>query len=1160
MLFIRTKPTRLCRIIDWASCLRIAGFCLMLGIASLAPISCRKSALSNAGAPGGGRAWPAAEKLRMEARLASVRRYDVIGKAIDERQQGIAGAEVILYYSHGLAGAGDRVVARTTTNEQGKFLFKKAICWGPECPPDKPNRFAVLVQSPGKKINGVAIHEDDPTTRVVIALATGSTPTMQVCFQDTAGKPIPDVKVLPHSFIANTLPNANESWRPATELVETWKDTGFFSAVTGADGQTSVPESLDGSDAVYRMEKEGYATAYARRPYNRTLYPSARVEGRVTWPDGAPAADAHVILTYSSYQNSFSYGTITDAEGRYVFTDAPCSGFNEVKNNAPPSTRRDNNVKLTAMDLRPNSHCIEKVVSLFLEPGQRAVRDIQLGPGWNISGVLVEISSQQPVPGMRIMTSSYNNWRSVVTDAQGRFRFKVPDGEYGCIRWVKQEHGSLALDMRWLENYQNVLYSFRTPIAKDIENLAVPIRIMPLAPLKGRVVGANGQGIANTEITLNLEGPAVRCDSQGFFTLPAVASDRENLICALVWDERNRRMIEVYTLWQPGTGDMLLQVETEKFRDFAGVMMDQNNHPVPNLQLLCYPVCRGKTWKERFSTTFTSDPAGKFVFPALDPKGSYCMRLSLPNNGRERNLQPEEIRFDLAKQPSRATSPTVFRIGIYPKYLTPPYTHTLAGRILSSKDNSPIAGALVQSWRMPRREQLSYCQFQTGENGEFLIDQLGDGTVELSVRAKGYVNKTFRLPSNKLQLQLTLEPCPPSPQYYIFVGDEKQNPIRNAKVEMSIFDDSARACPIGKLRGETKQYGDIVFTWTPPADRELSNYFGILRCEAPGYIPHFQGFQLGQDFGVKAVMRPEGPPLRGQVFNPKGKPVRGAAIEVWHILSEEFGQDNSHAAWISRVTSITAVTDVDGWFQLRRLRYQDNVVFQVKAKGSEMTYGHFTPKTGAITSVTLQAARAQQSPQPTGILRGQVVAEGGGALPKRLRVMIRSKSGWPYHNASQAVGADGAFELRDLPANEYCVSCDQYLANNDPSQPVIWSSEQAMFGSDASVEVKAGQASQTALTVHPSYLARGKVICKQRSYYPGGAVSIHFTRAGAFSGHAPVRPDGSWVTHLLEGENATHLGQDYEFCETIFCGSLSKICVKRNIAENYFTLSIDPSR
>ena len=692
---------------------------------------------------------PTIDKRPLAECFAGLPRSNASGKVVDPSGKAVPDADVFLYYSHGLYGTRDRLAARTKSGADGSFEFKQAMVWEPitEIRIEEPPKYIILARHASLGLNYKILLQGEPAEGITIPLRP--TRSDAILLRDPAGRPIAGAHVYLHmGWMAGQ--EGPEMDRAHSMFVLT-RDIGLFSGQTDSDGRVQIPIYGALPDMDFTAEKEGFTKTTVRFPYFNQpasiLFPSGRLEGTITWPDGSPASDIAVHFRYvlSTCQEGPLYSTLTDTHGHYVFKDTPANGFGFPNSTAPAGQTVTGKVQLWVEDLRPASRCLPDLAEVSIDAGQRVVRDFRLRPACVIEGTVIDEATSRTVPNMNIACLCCDPFGQIKTDDHGRFRVRAAKGAGLGLRLDQSESGEYLIDWRPGQDRNQCMRSFQQ-VTRDISNLTIKTRLRPVAPLKGRVVRPSGSKGAEVWVLVDNELPYATADDRGTFSLKAVPADRDFDVLAIEACQDGRMAGTAHVL----KGSREVTIPLEPLVDHCGLVKDQHGESVKSLFFSLHPCLNGFPLYT-VSRDAVTDAKGQCTIGGLFPRLPWLARWnpcwSYLNHQQNQNVESGEAPVDLTRVP---------RGGLI-RLQVKQYQGSLAGRIISARDGRPVAGARMEFKESCRLKGYDHI-LNAGDHGQFSIDKLDRGKLELRVSARDYRGAVFTLTTDQKDLVLKLEP------------------------------------------------------------------------------------------------------------------------------------------------------------------------------------------------------------------------------------------------------------------------------------------------------------------------------------------------------------------------------------------------------------------
>jgi protocatechuate 3,4-dioxygenase beta subunit len=1035
---------------------------------------------------------PAIDKRPLDSFFADLPRSNANGTIVDQSGRSVPDADVFLYYSHGPDGARDRLAGRTKSGPDGRFEFRQAMVWEPvtEIQIEEPPKYVLLARHPSLGMNCKILLRGEPTEGIHILLLPGR--SADILLRDPAGRPIAEARVYLHSGDES---RGSPFLDPVRDRFILYRDIGVLSGESDSEGRIQVPMANSLPEMGLTVEKDGFVTTrlwlsydYMNRDY--VLYPSAWLEGVVTWPDGSPASDIAVYCRYwSSGQGTVTYSTLTDSAGHYCFPNMPANGFNHPSFPVDQSRAETGQVYLWIEDLRPDSRCLPAVQrNLSFEPRRRYVHDFRLRPAYIVGGTVFDEATSRTVPNMNItyIGSSYPDGQ-IKTDEHGRFRIRVEKNSWLHLRLHASSDGQYLIDWppgcergEWTKTFERV--------SGDVSDLTIKTRLCPLAPLKGRVIGADGLGVGNAGVQVDFDLPGANTDPQGCFSLKAAPADRDFDILAIERVAKNKRT----GLARVGKGTHEVTIQLEPENPMTGVIVDQDGALVPGFPLLIHPILNG--YPEYYETeNCKSGPDGKFTVSA-NRQLSYLARWNACWNGNATiQFDTDKVKIDFKNLPPNAP----FRVTVHR------YAQSISGRVVDAR-GTPIPNAFISSDKAPRPNALGVgksIRLSIGADGLFSIPFLDRSEFTLKVRAEGYKEKEFKVRGGQ-SLMAVLEPYPKGPRQYIFtVTNEKSRPVQGASVSLQWLDFRSRRWNPEAQEARTDAHGKAAISLTLPNEISPERLRGIVKCEAKGYGPLYRGLQLSRDSDVQLALHKPGLPYRGRVLDINNRPIAGAKVVIRGMQAPGSKDVFTYADFLEGKHEATSGRD--GRFVLGHFTQPDLLTADVSAAGYESEYFGFSPdRPEALVKLTLG-----------GSVRGRVIIASGEPIASgSLGVSLRDYFGPNRH--FDKVGIDGSYLIKDVKPGTYTIWCQGMEIEPEPESLLSTDVEQG-----PNVTIEAGKISEAApIRMTRLYRVRGRIVDAETGRVPAGELRI--SKVGdRLGGIHDVKADGTCVMYLPEGEN-----------------------------------------
>jgi len=412
------------------------------------------------------------------------------------------------------------------------------------------------------------------------------------------------------------------------------------------------------------------------------LTSGAVVQGKVMTPDGRPAVGASVTQLGERTEMIMMGGESTDGAGHY-----------RIEGLAPGTTT----IQVTHDDY-PRA-----VKEIELEEGLNRL-DLTFEGGFAVSGLVTDIAGN-PIGGadLRLVTAG-RSWGGPATQSSmdGTFRFPgVQDGEYAVRTEASGFAGSTGEE--------------RVTVAGAPVD-GVEIRLDPGGTIVGKVSGLAPERFAEVAVSADgssMFGGGAGVDREGNYFLEHVRAGTHSVVAELSGSARQARC---QATLEAGATETRCDLVFESGITLSGRAL-QGERPVAGASLFA----NGQDLRHTGMTE--TDNEGRFSMEGLEP-GTYDLRLQ---DWRTGLTHDETV--------SLATSREIT--------LTVP-TAQVAGRIVDMSDRSPLPGVSVvlESPDRTTREMFPTRSGTTDLDGRFYIQNVGDGSWELSANKQGYAAVT----------------------------------------------------------------------------------------------------------------------------------------------------------------------------------------------------------------------------------------------------------------------------------------------------------------------------------------------------------------------------------------------------------------------------------
>lgn len=1042
----------------------------------------------------------------LAAALAGLPRADVAGRVVTDDGRPVAGAAVYLCYQHGDPyGARDRLAGQTTSGPDGSFRLERALVWEPATDPDPDQgafrrelveaRYAVLAHHAAGGIGAVVLLEGDSAGALELRLhRTPWAGARAVRVRDEAGQPLAGARVWPMFF---DLSDAKDS-RHCSFLMR--RAIGLGDGVTTASGECPKVD-VRFFYTTCLVEKEGLGSVKTDGLQPCVLWPAAQVEGRVTAPDGSPAAEVEVraVVEYKDPGTPFRTGMLTDAQGHYRFSGLPVR-------TAATGELATGQVTLWVADPRPQTRLMPLMKSLGrVRPGERLTRDLQLAESCRVAGRVVDAATSQPLAGVRLaFRTDYRPYISLSTDRDGRFHTVGTRGAWADLIVEDSREGEYLLDPTPQAPGKPALNWQAYSLNRDMTDLVFKVRLIPLRSLGGRVVDAEGVGVPGMNIGVHKSLPQRWTDRWGDFTIKVPATDAP--VELLAWKYAFGRLEAMgMTSVTRNVGEVTIRVGEST--PVQGVVIDQEQRPVPALTFRIQPSLNGSALEYLTLATVESDALGRFQLPALPPQltvQAFWDNYTTDKPGSANRLCDEGKQvIDLRRL--RPGEPVRLQVRAF--------RCAMSGRVLDPQGR-PVAGAQLRIDKAPRPRQLAGNDFlKSGPAGEFHMGGLDRGQVSCTIYARGFYDNQATLATDRPDQVIVMKPLPTGTlTYRAAVRDAAGRPVAGAKINLQVQDWSKPAVGgrsaslFPPCSAVTDAAGAAVLRWILPEGGYRRQFPGILACDVPGCDLYYRRVDLYRDFELAITLRAQGEPIPVRVVDEIGHPVGGARARLEYMCPEGLN-DRESLAFFEGPSVHEWVADAQGGFTLPRLDARDRLGLKVRAPGMA-TLQAGVKKTSSTVPVELKM-------QVAGTLRGRVTVAGGGAFPGAgvFFVWLRPGAG----GGDVPVGADGTYEANDLEQNAYEI----FLSQRYPvpgGDPHFYTDQDP---GERRVQVRSGQVSEKNLEALPCLPVAGTLTLTGRDGRPverPTGVFINFIRGDVVRLSAGVTAEGRWLAWLPVGE------------------------------------------
>ena len=1011
-------------------------------------------------------------------------RFDVSGKVIDKEKKPIAGADVWLYYARGHNGLRDRLAGCGKTAEDGTFGFPEAMLWEPQTERGRSHEqhYIVIARHADHGIYFTKLFQSDSPDSVEIAIIRNTfgkqkNKTKTITISDKEGNPIGGARV--YLCGGRVLKPDQEALDRKYQYVRFMQDLGIVSGITDEKGTTTL-ELAPGAN--YWAEKEGYIRTWIPGKKG-VMFSGAQVSGTVKYPDGTPAAGAAVSYVYHGNGLVSDEVTVTDAEGRYLFKNVPASGFYYSWMNPEDEAGAKGSGGLVASDLRPNSHFLSKKKTFVIAPGEKLEKNLTFQGSVKLAGKIIDLATDKPVAGMELRMlietgQRYLDTKPVVADGNGHFETTVAPGSNVRFSWEESRtEGRYLIDEEWKRqgNYQP---PFRKTVTEDEEDLLFEVKLIPVGPLSGRVVDADGKGVAHAAVHVHADIPFAKADNSGTFELKAAFTESEFDLYAESPDTSSAGLAH----FSPGTTSATVTLKPT--RDFSGEVTNTGGLPAGNLKFYMDLRLNGDNIY-RVRREPTTDADGKFTAKNLCPQASmYAWWHSDNEDNRDYDYGNAEI--NLAK-----LSP-----GELIRFEAKQYLNTLMGKVVDDK-GKPIANTSIRigSYDLVQQNERRK-QYTTDVNGDFEIPRLAPGKAELTITAKGYLTKRFHPDTDSFDFEAVLKPDTAERVNRVKIVDDEDKPLADVAVRLRISKRPGDSKEINKetRRALTDKEGVATFELKPDFVKDILGR-PIIECDLDGYDLAFVGVDPREELDIVLRIHKSEQPWQAQALDMEtGKPLPDATAR---LRSMQVEGSNNYASFTEEEGTVFEA-DSQGMINFNRFSKKNRISVEVSAPGYAKEQKWFSEQGPEDTVFRMSRA---------GIILGKVVRTDDGELPADLRVLLMMTSGRRTREYLP-VEENGSFSWDHCAPGQYTLSA---MSPTEEGRKLICPSA-------CETEVKTGQTVKVVVEIEKGVLVCGRMLDAETGKPPSDR-EYAYVRSAEGQAYSQIKEDGSWDLYLPAGEH-----------------------------------------
>ncbi len=287
---------------------------------------------------------------------------------------------------------------------------------------------------------------------------------------------------------------------------------------------------------------------------------------------------------------------------------------------------------------------------LHLRPG-RNEKDVKLGKGGIVRGVVVEQGTESGVEGVRVslanMASMFGGQRSATSDAQGRFEITsvaVGGGVLVATKdgWVQpgltpQRMMGMAMTMLSGKGAADTGQGLAVVISQPGEVVERTVDLARGTFLRGTVVSPAGQPVAGARVSVEFasqHGGMMRqvyaflplgeprlTGPEGAFEIPAPPSGQKVALTARAQGFLDGRSEDLETKAEPLEG---IVVKLREGAVLSGRVTGADGEPLEGATVRYTPMEEGQDWGRRWrlqsATPWRTDEKGAFRIPSVEPK------------------------------------------------------------------------------------------------------------------------------------------------------------------------------------------------------------------------------------------------------------------------------------------------------------------------------------------------------------------------------------------------------------------------------------------------------------------------------------------------------------------------------------------------------------
>lgn len=986
-----------------------------------------------------------------------------VGKVVDDQGKPVAGAEVLLHYHSAQAqlAPGSGTIEKVKTDSQGMFQFERPVRFRPvDSYIQGTESYALIATHPDYAIGwaGMIMRGKEKTSYTLIMTEPRS---IEISVTTVEGKPIEGAKVYPYALGGRGTKN------PAfKEGVMVLGDGMPISGASNNKGIVSVPH-LPKTQIAFRASKPGYAEGLCFPGQKQIhLTKGATISGTVRDSQGKPAQD--VIVHLDADWMGMDFLARTDKEGHYKMEDVAAAGWDMSpwgKSDQPGTG------KYYIKSYGPSGGSNKE--ELQLNAGDNITRDLTITSSCQLSGKVIDSTTNKPIPNARLRRrcsdreGGRSDYLEIMADETGRFSFIVPSQSIVTLTLENSRDGDYMIDEG--QGYQSK--TFDLTATKDETDLELRVKLWAVQPLNGQVVNSEGKGIKAT-VHLHSNVPQVETDKNGKFTLKTAPTDRDFDLFAITDDRKLAGMVSLKK------GDAKATISLTPTQNYSGQVQTPSELPAANLEMMIdLRLNGGNIYRVR--TEPKTDAEGNFTVKNLFPKGTYYAWWS-SDSKQNRDYDYGNATIELPK----------LKPGELIRFEAQAYINALMGRVVD-EEGKPIEGVGItpqtdilirQDDRRNRKPLL------TDSQGNFTIQRLGSGEMEMIIKAEGYMTRTVKTDSDNIDLEITLTKRTSSGYIYsATVTDTDDKPMAGIPVtydELTYGTDGRTTLTLTSI---TDDKGYVQFNREP--DKEMFNAQIVLTCDVSGYNLLYVSANFKEDKDVQFVLDKETSCWEGVVKDQKGEPIAGAIISLTYLGLPKF-------------EAVEYKSDSTGKFTLSRSGQNKFTNIRIIAPGYVNASEYFDPDRDKLPKSFVLSPGCE--------ITGKVTTPNGTLIPNNMVAGALEMRGDQLYGSSNPikVHADGTFKIMGLKPASYKIYSGSKDGKPIPLMCREWPIVRLLEGESTEVTIKMERAS----------LVKGKIVSKSSAKLDLKRKSLHAMQDGKPVGGVLIEKDGSWEMYLLPGE------------------------------------------